>query len=395
MPQVRPDLPWLPEEDPAPDRRRIGLVCMMEESPPGLVPWMIVRTHTYAHECQAADGTTHRLHWQKGMFLHNTGHGEAILELRDREFHLYAEAVWPEYFMNVLRATLHRLITDNWPGLKGRYYFGVPCRERTDGKPCAGRFNIEALRQFLAEGDETYRCQVCRQRQSIVELLYGFEEADMAEQLRHIQDKLEGLESRVANYVMTILQAIASESKEGPRLFTIEPVDGNWRRPFDKLFKLHLWCEVEGCQHPVDEKGLGVYEFKATREWVKRVAPYANFVAGVLKTILPMIGPALNLAHGAKTVESWNLTDRLALMEKGTSSLLKNIEPSDPLRERQGVLSEVERSGVLALHALLRELDLNHEKLGLWRVPTYTGNYLWLCRRHYEQAQPKIPDKIE
>jgi internalin A len=295
----------------------------------------------------------------------------------------------------VLRTTLHKLITDNWPGLKDRYYFGVPCREQTDGRPCAGRFNIDALRQFLEEGDETIRCQVCRQRQSIVELLYGFEEANVAEQLRYIEEKLEGLESRVANYVMTILQAIASESKEGPRLFTIEPVDGNWRRPFDKRYWLHVWCEAEGHQHPVFDEGVGIYQFTATREWVKRIAPYANFVAGVLKTVVPLVGPALNLAYGEQTVKSWGLPDRLALMKEGTGSLLKDIEVSDSSRERQGVLSEVERSGILALHSLLRELDPNHEKLGLWRVPTYTGNYLWLCKHHYEESQPKIPDKIE
>jgi len=50
---------------------------------------------------------------------------------------------------------------------------------------------------------------------------------------------------------------------------------------------------------------------------------------------------------------------------------------------------------VLALHALLREKDPNQERLGLRRVPTYTGDYLWLCQTHYEQSQPKIPDKIE
>jgi hypothetical protein len=108
-----------------------------------------------------------------------------------------------------------------------------------------------------------------------------------------------------------------------------------------------------------------------------------------------MVGPTLNLLYGPKTVENLNLTDSLDLMGVGTSGLLKDIEPSDSLHEWQGVLSEVERSGVLALHALLRELDPNHEKLGLWRAPTYTGNYLWLCKRHYEQMQPKIPDKIE
>jgi Leucine-rich repeat (LRR) protein len=31
----------------------------------------------------------------------------------------------------------------------------------------------------------------------------------------------------------------------------------------------------------------------------------------------------------------------------------------------------------------------------LKRIPTYTGDYLWLCEKHYELSQSKIPDKIE
>ncbi|NER98008.1 MAG: hypothetical protein F6J86_29880, partial [Symploca sp. SIO1B1] len=87
VPQVRPNLPWLPEEEPANNRRRIATVCVMEESPPGLIPWMIIRTHDYIYQRHEADGKTHRLHWQKGMFLRNKNHGEAMLELRDRELH--------------------------------------------------------------------------------------------------------------------------------------------------------------------------------------------------------------------------------------------------------------------------------------------------------------------
>ena len=84
-----------------------------------------------------------------------------MLEKRGREFHVYAQADWPEYFMNVLQHTLQKLITDNWPGMKDRYRFTVPCPEIIDGQPCKGRFNIQALRQFLAEGDTTVRCQEC------------------------------------------------------------------------------------------------------------------------------------------------------------------------------------------------------------------------------------------
>lgn len=33
-------------------------------------------------------------------------------------------------------------------------------------------------------------------------------------------------------------------------------------------------------------------------------------------------------------------------------------------------------------------------KLGLHRVATYTGDYRWLCKRHYDAYQPNIPDVI-
>lgn len=455
VPQVRPALPWLPEEATQPGLRRLAMVCVMDDEPPGLVPWMIVRTQDYAYDRSAADrhsaATGQRLHWQKGMFLRNKSHGEALLELRGREFHVYAEAVWPEYFINILRRILHKLITDNWPGLEDRYAFTVPCPEAPNGIVCDGRFDIDALRQFLEEGDETIRCQDCRTNQQIVKLLYGFEveEEDSRrqlsriagnieviqaaapqwtvgqplaeEQLLRIESKLDGLsldqrrmggnlklgidgvmqelrelESRISNYVMAIMQAIASESKAGPRLFTIEPVDGNWRRWVAKRYRLHLWCEAEGCQHPVLEDAQGEYEFDATREWVGRVAPYANFIAGVLKTVLPVAAPAMNVLFGEGTVAALGIQDHLDFMKEATGALLQgDLDSFDPSPLRQGLLSEAERSGVLALHTLLGELDPNQQRLGLRRIPTYTGDYLWLCETHYEMAQSKIPDKIE
>ena len=395
VPQVRPSLPWLPDEEPKLRNRRIAMVCTMDEAPPGLVPWMIVRTHEYAYERPAADSKVHRLHWQKGMFLRYRSHGEALLELRGREFHANVEAVWPEYFMNVLRQTLHKLISDNWPGMKDHYSFTVPCRERSHGKPCEGRFHISALHKFLQEGDEMIRCQVCLKRENILHLLYGFEKLDLSEQLRAIKGKLDGLESRTANYFWAIMQAIATESKLGPWLFTIEPTDGNWKRLTAKRYCIRLWCEAEGCQHPVVERGKGVYELSATRGWVKRVAPYANFIAGVLKTVLPIAAPAANVFLGKDTIDQLGIEDHLDLMEKATGTLLKGeLDVSDRPRLRQGVLSEAQRSGILALHSFLREIDPNHEKLGLKRMPTYTGDFVWLCEEHYKKAESKIPDKI-
>jgi len=49
------------------------------------------------------------------------------------------------------------------------------------------------------------------------------------------------------------------------------------------------------------------------------------------------------------------------------------------------------------------ELDLSNKgitelppEIGqLKRIPTYIGDYLWFCQKHYDLSQPKIPDRIE
>jgi internalin A len=368
----------------------------MDDAPPGLVPWMIVRTHDYAYPVGQ-----HSLHWQKGMFLRNNSHGEAMLELRGREFHMYAEAIWPEYFMNLLRQRLDKLITDNWPGLEGHYSFTVPCKNNA----CEGRFEIAALRTFLNEGDETIRCQKCRQRQNIIELLYGFEDFDVREKLTEIQrtvdhgfanvgDEFEKLRSRVANNFLNTMKAMASEAKYGPRLFTIEPVDGKWQWT-NKKYKLQLWCEAEDCQHPVYD-GLGVYEFKMTSEWVAQIAPYANFIVGIMKTLLPMVAPSVNVLFGSGAFDQWSYKEHLNLIQTSLSSVLpEGIKVHDQGRLKDGVLTESERSGLLALHSFLREVDPNQERIGLYCMPTYTGNFTWVCKKHYDLLQSKIPDVIK
>jgi GTPase SAR1 family protein len=395
VPQVRPDLPWLPEQEPPENLRRIAMICAMEEDPPGLVPWMIVRTHDYSVEQTNATGSHHSLHWDKGMFLRHAPHGEAMLEKRGREFHIYAQAAWPEHFMNVIHSTLEKLIADNWPGLKDRYRFMVPCPETVDGQPCKGRFNINGLRQFLVEGDTHIRCQECSCRLSIAELLLGFEERPVDIQLREINEKLDGLDSRIADYFMRTLHAIADEAKSGPRLFTFRARETNI--PLQQLFmrpmELQLWCEHEGHPHPINEPGKGIYKIDQPQEWVTAIAPYANFVLDVLKTVAPMVSPAINLVKGPKTTDPWK--DHLDFGKAIIDKLPAEIKTPNRGMTAGQLLSEPERSGILALHRFLNEVDPTQAKLGLHRVATYTGDYRWLCQHHYEAWQPNIPDVIQ
>ena len=392
VPQVRPALPWLPEDNPPANLRRIAMICALEEDPPGLLPWMIVRTHDYAVK-------PHPLHWQKGMFLSHGTHGQAMLEKRGREFHVYVQADWPEYFMNVLYLTLEKLITDNWPGLKDRYRFMVPCTETIDGQPCKGRFPIQALRQWLTEGDSTTRCPECTKRQSIAELLLGFGERTVDVQLREINEKLDEQESRIANYFMSTMRAIADEAKSGPRLFTLHSRQAGLspQQLFSRPLEIRLWCEAEGCQHPVIETQAdkGVYPLDKPREWLTHIAPYANAALKVLAIVTPIAAPAINSFFGPDTTKTWNIADQLDLANAILDQLPDEIKASERGPASGNLFSEAERSGMLALHRFLAEADPDQKKLGLHRVPTYTGDYRWLCDRHYAAWQPKIPDVIE
>jgi len=315
--------------------------------------------------------------------------------LDKREFRIYTQAEWPEYFMNVLRHTLQKLITDNWPGLENRYRFMVPCPEIIDGQPCKGRFNIHSLRQFLAEGDSTIRCQECSCKISIVELLFGFEERDVSVQLREIKEQLAGLDSRVAHYFMATMNAIADESKSGPRLFTFRTREaGISLKPLiSRPMEIQLWCEAEGCQHPVIESGKGVYPIDVPHDWLVRISPYANFALKILSTVAPIAAPAINNFFGRDTTKKWDIDRQLDLANAIISKLPK-IETSIDKALSIGIISEPERQGILALHRFLNEVDPTQAKLGLHRVATYTGDYRWLCKHHYDAWQPNIPDKI-
>jgi len=406
VPQVRPELPWYPEEGSPPGLRQIEMVCSMDEDPPGLMPWMIVRTHDFAVGSEKTGDEGHRLHWERGTFLRYPPHGEAVVEKRDRELHICSRGVWPEYFSNVLQHILQKLIVDTWPGMDGRYRFTVPCPERRNGAACKGRFNIDALRRFLAEGDQSIRCQECGHQQAIAGLLFGFERPDLGEQLRGIEARLSGLESRIANYIMALMRAIATEAKSGPRLCTIEPVRKGRGKSAAQLFsrkvRLRLWCEAEGCQHPVvgrhptRKRKLGEYEFAKPRLWFVEALPYFNFVLGLLKAAAPVAAPAMKMFLGASAPKDWDYEGHLALVAASIANLPDELALTES--EKAGVSlavsGPIERAGLLALHRLLDELDPNHEYLGLTRVATYTGDYRWLCRRHYAEWESQIPEDL-
>ncbi|MBV5323379.1 hypothetical protein JZU51_01225, partial [bacterium] len=195
----------------------------------------------------------------------------------------------------------------------------------------------------------------------------------------------------------SLMNAIADEAKNGPRLITFRARDVGLSpsQLFSRPLELQLWCEAEGCQHPVVEKGKGYYSIDQPHQWVRQLAPYANFAFGVLKTIVPIAAPAINAFFGDKTTEKWKINLQLDLGKAVIDKLPAEIKASDRGMTPGQLLSEPERSGILAVHRFLNEVDPTQAKLGLHRVATYTGDYRWLCKHHYDAWQPNIPDVIQ
>ncbi len=139
---------------------------------------------------------------------------------------------------------------------------------------------------------------------------------------------------------------------------------------------------------------LYYYPIDQPQEWVAKIAPYANFALKVLKTVAPIAAPAINMAFGDKTTEKWGIDRQLSLANTILGKLPAKIEMPDRALAPGQMLSEPERSGILALHQFLDKVDHDQARLGLHRVPTYTGDFRWLCDHHYQAWQPNIPDVI-
>jgi internalin A len=337
------------------------------------------------------------------MFLEYDEHGKALLELRKggREFIATVRAAWPNYFMDVIQYTLDRLIKDRWPGLEHTY--SVPCPGRINGTPCDGRFALDALRHFKAQGVETIPCQRCFGVPSIDEMLTGFVPLDIRQQLTRIERGVAGLDSRIASGIMILLRAIGSENRECPRLFTLLPEKLTRFNPANigkTGHRLTLWCEYPGDKHPTCPIGSGKkdakqgergeYLFTGSKEWLVEVAPYAKLVAGLLKAVVPIAGAATKTLVDESLLKE--IGPKLDLMEKITTTLLHGqfearVGPDEPGR----LVSEAEGAGLRSLHSLLLDLDPQKTWGGLRRVLTPTGDYLWLCPTHYRKYEPDWP----
>jgi hypothetical protein len=235
--------------------------------------------------------------------------------------------------------------------------------------PAARRPSIESL---LAEGFAEMRSRLDElRRQNLV-----------------LDHNLKRIMSQVEDAFRGVMQTMTDEGKDGPRLFSMEPLERSKFNPdgwVKKKFRVTLWCEHTRLPLPLlNNNGKeGVYEFDVTREWFATAAPFLKVLTGTLSLVLPVAASATKLALDEVTYKG--LEKQLDLGKSCAEAMVKATDKTvDWFMEKEG--PETGPIGVIHAHGrVLREFQtwLKKEDPGfgdLRKVLNKQQEFLWVHR---------------
>jgi internalin A len=424
VPDVRPDisLQW-PAEKAKGDGQQMQICEIVEsvkgQSAPaeGLFYQLIVRLHKYSLGRVTYDNS---VHWQRGLVLDADYNGRALLEHVGNDVRITVRAPYPERFLAVLTSEVKWLVENFWSGL--RCDVMVPCVEPCGKKaPGTGLFEVQKLIESKKKQRPEYPCPVCNEWQDIdhllrnapaaqrlplvelVEVLSGL--TDLKGDLGRVRtllidqqgaamgrfDKLDigqrRMLSKIDDAYSGFMHALTDEAKDGPRLFSFEPVKpGFFDRPkwMNEKFRLTLWCEHSRLPLPslngADGK-KGVYELNIPREWFVKAAPYLKVLATTLSLVLPVASSATKLLADDSVYK--RIEKELEFGEKSAESVIKGGEDaggwlgvSDAPDVEHGSSIRAHGAALRQLHAWLKEKDPSFG--GLVRVQNKRQEFLWV-----------------
>jgi len=216
---------------------------------------------------------------------------------------------------------------------------------------------------------------------------------DLQSEFASIKDKLDEVNvtsrrilSQVDKTYTDLLQVLTDEAKEGPRLFSLFPLDGNKFNPqtwVREKFRLVLWCEHSRLPLPVHnnwDMNKGVYDFELDREWFKRAIPFLKFMTGTLSLVLPIMSSTLKVVDDTafkKLENDISLGKNVIDFFSGEGTALKKVMgPADTTNLENGVGIRAENATLRELHALLKAKDPGFG--GLVRVMNKRQEFLWV-----------------
>ncbi len=380
----------------------------------GLFYQLIVRLHRYSL------GRIHyndSVHWQRGLVLDDGYNGRAMLEHMGNDVRITVRAAFPERFLAMLTGEVKYLVESFWEGL--RCDVMVPCVNPCGKKdPGTGLFEVEKLIESKRKNRPEYPCPVCNEWQNIDHLLRNapaaqpdvttlifaefaevkaelvkarqqltYQGEKMMGRFDRLDDRTRRILSRVDKTYADLLQVLTDEAKEGPRLFSFEPVDRSSFNPREWIrakFRLTLWCEHSRLPLPElneKDKDKGVYVIELDREWFKKASPYLKLLVGTLSLVLPVASSSIKLAlnDGAyKTIEEqldFGKSVIAATLDEATK-IGESMGVTDTTSPEQGTSIRAKGATLRELHALLRAKDPSFG--GLIRVMNKRREFLWV-----------------
>ncbi|MEH2280221.1 MAG: COR domain-containing protein [Nostoc sp.] len=422
VPDTRPQLlPNWGEQPEAGDRQQVQ-ICRIVDSrgqfavAEGLFYQLIVRLHKYS---LGRTNYEDSIHWQRGLMLDNDYNGRALLEYVGTDVKITVRAAYPERFLSYLTEEIKWLVENFWEGLRCNVM--VPCIAPCSmNAPGNGLFEVQKLIESKKKNRHEFPCpiSVCGEWQNIDRLLNNAPTAQPPlqeigiEQFRYIvKDELNVIREDLTKYdrldqarfqvlshqqrtilsqvdqqFAELMQMLTDEAKDGPRLFSFQPIDPKFfDRPkwISAKFQLTLWCEHARQPLPAlnpNDKKKGVYELDLPREWFTKAVPYLRILTGTLSLVLPVAGSATKFILDDTTYKA--IEEQLDLGQKSIESTLKGSDMAlagksksdasflegDAIRAQGSILRE--------LHALLKEKDPSFG--GLVRVQNKRREFLWV-----------------
>ncbi|MCX5069853.1 ADP-ribosylation factor-like protein [Micromonospora lupini] len=430
VPAAQPDLRRAWTEFRTGDREYLE-VCRISEGPAGgivipdaLMYRLIVRLH---HQRYTEPDSLQGVHWQQGMVLQSRYGARALLTVR-AGVGVQVQVRGPDAVTYLRQVTdeIRYCIERFWPGLTTVAL--VACRDGCGlPTPGAGLFDVDKLIKLRdAHRQAVAQCPIsgCDAFPAIDSLLGGSRASDDA--LAVLQDgvalvdsHVRGLSQRVTELSDTVKANLAGvnaqltalmwqlndEAADGPRLFTLTPVEASIRNPqwTTKRMRLTLYCEHS--LQPVhvlepDRRDAGVYSVDVSREWWVRAVPLLKATTMLLKPLLGVGVAELKLEF---TEEQWKAVEEQVSMANETLNAAALAADHLTAGDHSAGLAERARGGptspiiaegatLRTLHVALRTQDVTIADLR--KVVRPDGRILWVHRQFehlYHGGLPVIP----
>ncbi len=412
-----------PGEPEAGDEQQVQICQIVDEkrqstTAEGLFYQLTVRLHKFS---LGRMDYHQSVHWQRGLVLDDDYNGRALLEHVGNDVRITVRAAYPERLLSVLTHEVKWLVESFWEGLHCDVM--VPCIKPCGrGVPGTALFDVEKLITSKKGKRPEYPCPVCADWQNIDALLRNApaarrlpaeellaeltttmkaELAGVRQQLiaqrdeamgrfDHLDINTQRILSEVDDAFNGLMQTLTDEAKDGPRLFSFEPVDpGFFDRPkwISEKFRLTLWCEHSRLPLPaLNDEGdrRGVYELNLPRDWFVKAAPLFKVLTGMLSLVAPVASSVTKLVLDDAVYKG--IEDQLDLGQKSLDSVLQGGQKAgawlghgDAPDLERGEETRAQGAVLRQLHVWLKEKDPSFG--GLVRVQNKRQEFLWVHPR--------------